>query len=180
MERRLQTAAEAGDITALIVRAGDYFGPDAANNWFSQGLVRPGARPRAIHNPGRRGVGHQWAYLPDVAETMVRLIEQDDLPPFARFHMDGHWDADGTQMVAAIARVLDEPRVPIRPLPWWALRLAALVATTPREMMEMRYLWSRPVRMDNRRLVARLGAEPHTPLDQAVRRTLVAMGCATG
>jgi hypothetical protein len=26
----------------LIVRAGDFFGPRAANNWFSHGLVTPG------------------------------------------------------------------------------------------------------------------------------------------
>ena len=40
----------------------------------------------------------------------------------------------------------------------------------------MRYLWRTPVRMDNARLVAALGYEPHTPLDQAVEATLVGMG----
>ena len=44
------------------------------------------------------------------------------------FHMEGHWDADGRQMAAAIARVLGAPAVPIRPLPWWQLRLAALAS----------------------------------------------------
>ena len=177
MERRLRAAAEAGEITALIVRAGDYFGPYAANNWFSQGVVKPGRRPARIYNPGRPGMGHQWAYLPDVAETMTRLVEQDGLPGFAAFHMAGHWDPDGTRMMAAIARVLGDPQVRIAHLPWWAMRVAALFATTPREMMEMRYLWEQPVRMSNRHLVARLGEEPHTALDDAVRTTLGAMGC---
>jgi hypothetical protein len=31
--------------------------------------------------------------------------------------------------------------------------------------------------MDNARLVAVLGAEPHTPLDVAVERTLEGLGC---
>lgn len=177
MERRLAAAAEAGDAKVLIVRAGDYFGPGAANNWFGQGLVTPGARPRVIRNPGGRGIGHQWAFLPDVAETMARLLDRPSLPAFARFHMQGHWDADGRQMVEAIARALGDPSVPIRRLPWWQLRLAALVATTPRELMEMRYLWQQPVRMTNDRLVAELGQEPHTPLDEAVRRTLAGLGC---
>jgi len=44
-------------------------------------------------------------------------------------------------------------------------------------MMEMRYLWQKPVRLNNARLVATLGAEPHTPLDQAVHTTLTAMRC---
>ena len=177
MEQRLRTAADQGKCTALIVRAGDFFGPGAANNWFGQGLVTPGGRPKVIRNPGTRGVGHQWAYLPDVAETMVRLLERADLPAFASFHMEGHWDHDGRQMVQAIARVLGDPAVPVRPLPWWQLRLAALIATTPREMMEMRYLWRQPVRMTNDRLVATLGGEPRTPLLEAVRATLTDLRC---
>ena len=177
LERRLEDAARAGEARTLIVRAGDFFGPRAANNWFSQGIVAPGARPRALRDPNSPGVGHQWAYLPDVAETMVRLLERDDLEDFARFHMAGHWDPDGKAMIAAVVRALGAPTVRVKPLPWWALRLAALVAETPKEMMEMRYLWKRPVRLDGAKLAARLGREPHTALDVAVRETLRGMGC---
>jgi nucleoside-diphosphate-sugar epimerase len=108
---------------------------------------------------------------------MVRLLERADLPPFALLHMEGHWDHDGRQMVQAIARVLGDPAVPIRPLQWWLLRVAALMATTPREMMEMRYLWRQPVRLVNDRLVATLGGEPRTPLLEAVRETLTDLQC---
>jgi len=177
MERRLRLAAQTGDMRVLIVRAGDFFGPDAANNWFAQGLVKPGARPGIIRNPGRGGTGHQWAYLPDVAETMVRLVEGDTLQSFETYHMDGHWDATGRAMIDMIVKVLGQPRVRVAALPWWLIRVAALFAVTPREMMEMRYLWQKPVRLNNARLVATLGAEPHTPLDQAVHTTLTAMRC---
>lgn len=180
MENRLRGLAASGDGTVLIVRAGDFFGPRAANNWFSQGMVTPGGRPRGITCPGRRGVGHQWAYLPDVAETMIRLIEKDDLDDFAVFHMDGHWDADGTRMVAAIRRVLGEPAVPVRRMPWWMMRLASPFVPLFRELVEMRYLWDFPVRLSNGRLIDRLGSEPRTPLDEAVRATLAAMGCLGG
>ena len=176
MERRLAAAA-AEDVPVLIVRAGDFFGPRSGNTWFAQGLLKPGRRPRVVRNPGRPGVGHQWAYLPDVAETMLRLLAQPDLPRFARYHMDGHWDPDGRRMTETIARLLGDPRPAIRPLPWWALRLASPVVPTLREMMEMRYLWEWPVRMRNDRLVATLGEEPRTPLDVAVRSTLVGLGC---
>ena len=36
----------------------------------------------------------------------------------------------------------------------------------------MRYLWSTPHRLDNTRLRAVIGEEPHTPFDQAVRQAL--------
>ncbi len=41
----------------------------------------------------------------------------------------------------------------------------------------MRYLWKVPLRMSNTKLTAELGKEPHTPIDEAVRATLVALGC---
>ncbi|MFT7776594.1 NAD-dependent epimerase/dehydratase family protein [Roseateles sp.] len=180
MERRLHTASEAG-LRVLIVRAGDFFGPKAGNNWFSQGLVKPGKPVTAISNPAAPGVGHQWAYLPDVARTMVELLaRRDTLPDFASFHMAGHWDASGREMAEAIQRVVARhggrpPR--IGALPWWLLNLASPFVTTLGEMREMRYLWQQPVRMDNSRLVATLGHEPHTPLDDAVEATLRGQGC---
>jgi nucleoside-diphosphate-sugar epimerase len=177
MERRLRTAASA-DTKVLIVRAGDFFGPDAANNWFSQGLVKPGKAVSAITYPGKKGIGHQWAYLPDVAETMVRLLEKmEDLDRFAIFHMEGHWDADGTQMIGAIRRAAGNPGIKVRPLPWRLIRLFSPFVPLFWELAEMRYLWTMPVRMENARLRAILGAEPHTPLDVAVENTLNGLGC---
>ena len=173
MERRLGAAARSGT-GVIIVRAGDFFGPNAANNWFSV-LVTAGKPVTTIRNPARAGVGHQWAYLPDVAETMVRLVERADrLPPFAVYHMEGFYDADGTRMVAAIQRVAGGKA---KRFPWWLVPLLAPFMTLMRELLEMRYLWRTPLRMTNDRLVAELGSEPHTPIDEAVRTTLHAMGC---
>jgi nucleoside-diphosphate-sugar epimerase len=177
LEARLQDAAGDG-VRSLIVRAGDFFGPNSGNTWFAQGLVKPGKPVTSISNPSSRGVGHQWAYLPDVAETMLRLVERDDeLPVFARYQMEGHWDADGTQMVAAIVRAAGRPDVKVSAFPWWVLPLAAPFVAVFREMREMRYLWREPVRLSNARLRAMLGSEPHTQLDTAVRATLKGMGC---
>lgn len=176
LERRLRRASDNGDAKVLIVRAGDFFGPSAANNWFSQGLVKPGSRPTAISYPGRRGVGHQWAYLPDVAETMVRLLGVADLAPFATYHMEGHWDADGTRMTQAIRLALGQD-VPVKRMPWGLMKLAAPFVPVMRELSEMKYLWDQPVRLRGARLIAAIGAEPRTPLDRAVRTTLEAIGC---
>ncbi|MES2349497.1 MAG: SDR family oxidoreductase [Pseudomonadota bacterium] len=176
MEAHLQAAAAEG-VRTLIVRAGDFFGPKAGNSWFAQGLVKPGKPLTAISYPGSVGIGHQWAYLPDVAETMLRLIEKDDqLETFARYQMEGHWDADGTQMVTAIARAARRPELKASAFPWWLLSLASPFVTVFRELREMRYLWRQPVQMSNRRLVKMLGVEPRTPLDVAVRSTLVGLG----
>jgi nucleoside-diphosphate-sugar epimerase len=179
MEQRLFAASTQG-ARVLIVRAGDYFGPKAANTWFAQGLVKPGKPIDKVQNPASPGIGHQWGYLPDVARTIVELLaRRQSLEPFASFHMAGHWDHDGTEMPEAIRRVIaaQTGRSPvIRPFPWWLMRLASPFVETLREMQEMRYLWEEPLRMDNARLLAVLGAEPHTPLEEAVTATLRDMG----
>ncbi len=177
MEKRLHAAATAG-ARVLIVRAGDYFGPRAGNNWFSQGLVKPGKPVTVITYPGRSGVGHQWAYLPDVAETMVQLLEKSEmLDDFAVFQMEGQWDDDGTRMIEAIRKAVGNSNIKVRKLPWTLMRLLTPFVPLFRELAEMRYLWNVPIRMDNKRLKAVLGAEPHTPLDIAVRNTLISLGC---
>ncbi|AWB21306.1 hypothetical protein DA075_10610 [Methylobacterium currus] len=174
MEERLRDSG----VRSLIVRAGDFFGPGTtANSWFSSALVRPGRPVRRVLDPGAPGIGHQWAYLPDVAETMVRLAGREtELPHFATFNMDGHWDPDGRRMIAAIVRAVGG-RVRVRRFPWALLPLAAPFWPLAREIREMRYLWREPLRMSNAGLVAFLGCEPHTPLDEAVRETLVGLGC---
>lgn len=175
LERRLEAASRDG-AGVLIVRFGDFFGPAPGNSWFSQGLVTPGERLAAIAYPGGKGVGHAWAYLPDAGEAIARLLDRSgELEPFARFHFGGDWDADGTAMVRAVAEAVGRPDTPVKGTPWLLLRLAGLFRQTPRELHEMRYLWETPVRLDNAKLVAFLGEEPHTPLPEAVRTTLEAL-----
>lgn len=176
MERRLKMASMRG-VPVLIVRAGDFFGPDARNNWFSQMLVKPGKPVRSVRNPAAPHAGHQWAYLPDVAETIGRLLDRaDELPAFAVYHMEGFWDFDGLQLVEAIERVVGHP-VRRRQLSWSGIKLAAPFVPLFREVLEMQYLWQMPIRMSNRRLTDFLGTEPRTPIDIAVATTLASLGC---
>ncbi|WP_074806245.1 NAD-dependent epimerase/dehydratase family protein [Burkholderia orbicola] len=178
LERRLQDASAHG-VPAIVVRAGDFFGPQLGNSWFSQGLIKAGRPVAAISVPSR-GVGHQWSYVPDVARVMVELIERrETLEPFARFHLGGHWDEDGMQMALAVQRVAQRHgmRPALRDFPWWLVWAAAPFVTTLRELLEMRYLWREPIRMDNARVTAVLGREPVTPLDTAVEATLAGLGC---
>ena len=176
MEERLRVAAAEG-VRVLIVRAGDFFGPRSGNNWFSQGLVQPGKPVSSIWYPGRTGVGHAWAYLPDLADTMARLVEQEDkLGKFECVHFRGHWDADGTQMIKAI-RSAAGGKVAVRALPWWAIKLVSPLVPMFREMAEMRYLWRVPFQLDNAKLLRLLGNETQTPWAQAVEGALAGMGC---
>ena len=177
LEQRLEAAAQDG-VRSLIVRLGDFFGPKAGNNWFSQGLVKPNRPIRSIMNPGRKGIGHAWAYLPDAGETFAELMDREaELADFERFHFGGHWDADGTEMIAAIRKAAGRDSIPVIPLPWFIFGLASPFNETMRELYATRPLWRTPIEMDNAKLVRFLGREPHTPLQLAVEGTLRGMGC---
>jgi nucleoside-diphosphate-sugar epimerase len=163
-------------VRTLIVRAGDFFGPRTGNSWFAQGLIKPGKSVRSILYPGRPDAGHAWAYLPDVAATIAQLLNREaELADFDVFHFGGHWFEPGIEIAHAIQRVVGDPHPAIRRFPWVLAFAASPLVTVFREMLEPCYLWQRPVRLDNTKLIRFLGAEPHTPIDAAVRATLVGL-----
>jgi nucleoside-diphosphate-sugar epimerase len=177
MERRL---AETPGLRALVLRAGDFFGPVAGSSWLSQGMVRPGRPVRAVTYPGNPAIGHAWAYLPDLGEAFARLLDVErELPRFARHHFAGHW-TDGTGFVVAIGEAARTPRLKLRQLPWRLLPLMAPFNQTMREMIEIETFWRHPLRLDNASLEAAIGPEPRTPLVQALRTTLAELGCIEG
>lgn len=176
MEAELEAFAKRGG-RVLIVRAGDYFGSYVANSWFQGALIKPNQEVASITYPGDPAIGHDWAYLPDVAETFARLLDREEqLGAFERFHFQGHW-MTGDEMAASLRRAAGKPQAPVKRFPWWLVVLTSPFVGLFREMLEMRYLWQKPLRLDNRRLTAFLGSEPHTPLEEALRQSLVRVGC---
>jgi nucleoside-diphosphate-sugar epimerase len=118
-------------------------------------------------------VGHSWAYLPDLAESMARLIEcQRPLSAYEVFHFRGHWLERGGEMAERVCRTSGISSRRIKPFPWWAVKLAAPFVNAFHEMLEMRYLWQITLQLDNSKLRAVIGAEAHTPLEDALTATL--------
>ena len=178
MEQMLRDAASQDRVRSLVVRAGDFFGPTQPNSWLAQGLVKPGRPIRSITYPGDLSVGHTWAYLPDLAATLVDLAAREsELPDFETFHFRGHWIEEGRELCATIARVCGASEIPVRRFPWWLIQAGAPFVGLFRELLEMRYLWDTPLELDNSKLVAFLGRETHTPLEQALKESLAALGC---
>lgn len=173
MEQALEAAADDG-VGVLIVRCGDFMGPrPGGNNWLNQGLVQPDRPLTSVRYPGPLEIAHSWAYLPDVAEIVVRLLSLPDLGTFEAFHMKGHTQT-GAEFVAGLEAAAGR-KLKVSTVPWFAIRAVAPFNETFREMLEMKYLWDRPVLLDNTRLIGRIGAEPHTPLADALRAALAGM-----
>ncbi len=177
MEEMLRGAATSG-AKVLIVRAGDFIGPAAPNSAMSWLIKKGKGRVKSVVAPGPVGIGHAFAYLPDLAETTARLIEREsELADFAVFHFKGYWLGQDDDLVSAIRRVTGQSKLRGSVFPWPLIAALSPFVEICRELLEMRYLWRQPIGLDNGKLTAFLGAEPTTPLDTALRATLSDMGC---
>ncbi|MGD1933588.1 MAG: NAD(P)H-binding protein [Candidatus Phaeomarinobacter sp.] len=166
---------------ALIVRAGDFFGPNAPGSWVGGGMIKPGKPVSSITYPGDPKTLHAFAYLPDLAETFIRLLSKPAISAadFEIFHFEG-LTTGGDTVVSfpdALRQAAGVPEAPIKRLPWAAVGALGLFNETYRELVNMRYLWDTAHRLDNAKLVAAIGDEPHTPLEEALRMTLAGHGC---
>ena len=140
MEQMLAKATNDGAKT-LIVRAGDFFGPNASGSWFAQGIIKPGKKLKSVLYPGIHDVGHNWAYLPDLANTFTQLLERDaNLADFDVFHFQGHYFENGVDIAKETANIAGISNAPIKSMPWMIIKLASPFVTMFHELMEMRYL----------------------------------------
>jgi nucleoside-diphosphate-sugar epimerase len=177
IEEALREAARAGLRTA-IVRAGDFYGGPGRGAWFDLIIVKSLQQGKVVY-PGRTGVVHAWAYLPDLARAFAMVAAQRAaLAVYEVLHFPGH-AVDGEALLRGIERAARRSGVlgagvPLRRagLPWGLLRAGGLVVPMWRELAEMRYLWDVPHRLSGDRLASLLRPIPATPLEHALEETL--------
>ena len=174
MEQRLEDAAP--EVPCVILRCGDFFGPGAVKaSWFSQVMISQGKPVKRIINVAK-GAGHSWAFLPDVAKTVARLLEAEEtLSAFERLNFEGYYDHNGRIMIEALERVTGR-KLPVFQFPWWVIHLMSYFVQWAKEASEIAPYWQNPVRLDNSRLLELIAEEPRTDLDEAIRHTLVSLG----
>jgi nucleoside-diphosphate-sugar epimerase len=169
IEDRLQEAAEERGMRTIILRAGDFFG-GGHGSWLDLVIAKDIGKLRLTY-PGPLDVVHAWAYLPDVAATMVRLAAiRETLPPFAMFGFPGH-ALTGEEFTRALAKAVRN-RLRVKRMSWWLIHALSPFVPLPRELAELHYLWTEPHRISGDRLAAAVGEIPHTPLDVAAARAI--------
>jgi nucleoside-diphosphate-sugar epimerase len=173
IEARMRAASDQG-LRVIILRGGDFFGGSGIGSYFDRILVREVATGRLTY-PGPLGVVHEWAYVPDLCEAMLRLVEaRTALEPFAQFGFPGH-AVTGRALAGAISRACGRG-FKVNGMPWPLLRMLGVVVPIFRELSEVAYLWSTPHAIDGTRLRTVIGDPPLTPLDRAVAAALLNLG----
>lgn len=170
VETMLRQAASAGRMQVIILRAGDFFGPESSGDWFDQVILREAGKGRAAI-PGKPGTGHSWAYLPDLARAFEKLAwHRAELDAFENFHFAGHY-VTPEQLGAAITAAAAVP-LKVSRFPWVILSLLGLADPVLRSVAKMGYLWQHPIALRDPRLDAILGPDFGTSFDVAMAETV--------
>ncbi len=163
-------AAKRGDIQAIILRAGDFYGPESSGDWFELAMLREAGKGK-FATMGVRGVGHAWAYLPDLGRAFERLASRrSELAAFENFHFAGNFVTPERLAEAVVAAA--PVRLKVSSFPRFLLTAMGLVDPLMREVAKMGYLWEHPMELKDPRLDAILGPDFGTPFAEAVAATI--------
>jgi len=143
----MEATFRASGVRTILLRGGDFIDDAAAGNWFDRIMIK-GLHKGRLTYPGALDVPHSWAWLPDLAAAAVKLAEQraylscfEDVP-FPGYTLTGH------ELAAVLSDRIGRP-VRARRMSWLPLWIARPFWPMARHLLEMRYLWSKPHRLDD-------------------------------
>ena len=167
MENALQQAVNVGQLRAIILRAGNFYGTRVDNNdFFGQLILRDAGKGKICLNP-KRDIKNAWAYLPDLAQAFVTLAEhRDSFAAFENFHFKGHLKT-ANETFAAIEAAAGQ-KLKMTGFPWTIFAAMGVFMPVMKGIVEMRYLWDNELGLVDPRLDALLGEDFGTPYDAAI------------
>lgn len=185
MATRAVPAGGRTPLRSLVLRAGDFYGGRQPGSWLDRVIAASLQAKGQVVYPGPLDVVHAWAYLPDLAialEAAVATLVAEPSPGMTVLHFEGH-SLTGQQWVEALCTAAESLgwRAPprgwvVRRFPWWpVMRALAWAVPMWRELVEMRYLWEQPHRLDGDRLAALVDLRSALPVHQAMQRSLSQM-----
>lgn len=167
----LLEADAAGKIRGTVLRLPDFYGPGVERS-FLHDAFRAAVDNRRAKMVGPIDAAHEYVYVPDVGPVVVALA--DEPRAYGRWwHFAGAGVTTQRKLSdTAFAAAGNEPkRLVANKL---MVRAAGLFDPFMRELVEMHYLLTDPVLMDDSALAGLLGGLKKTPYDEGVRRCVEA------
>jgi nucleoside-diphosphate-sugar epimerase len=162
----------AGRIRGTILRLPDFYGPGVDKSFLHSVFLAAAAGKRA-QMIGPIDTPHEFVYVPDVGPVVTALM--DEPRAYGRWwNLGGAGVATQRELATEIfSQAGHTPR--LMPAGKGMLRLIGLFNPFVRELVEMHYLLTQPVIMDDSALRGLLGTVPKTPYSEGIRQTLAAL-----
>lgn len=143
----MEDTYRAAGIKTIILRAGDFIDTQASGNWFDM-IITAKLSKNKIVSPGPLDTVHTWAYLPDVALAAVQLAERKEtLEPFQEVLFPGF--AMSLRDITQVLEQVEGRSLNLSKMSWLPLYIASPFWSMGKHLLEMRYLWSKPHRIDD-------------------------------
>lgn len=174
MEALFERAAREKGVRTIVVRAGDFYGGTRPESWLDLMILKDLKKDKFTWPGPSWKTVHAFAYLPDLAETFVRVAEKrEQTTPFTVLNFRGH-AVTGEEMHRAAEKAAGR-RLKRAGVSWTMIRAVGLFNSVLREIVKMSYLWRVPHSLDNAKLEALIGPEPHRPLETALAEAIADM-----
>jgi nucleoside-diphosphate-sugar epimerase len=160
-------------LRTAVIRAADFYGPDAMNS-FAHPMFTAALACKKATVVGPIDTLHDFLYVPDLARAVLLLAEHPGA--FGRaWNIAGPEPITTRRFAEMIYAAADCKRADLLVVGKTMLRLAGFFDPIVREVMEMHYLWTNPVLLDDSRLRKLLPDLRKTPYDDGILATLNAM-----
>jgi len=168
-EEVLLKAHAEGKIQVTILRLPDFYGPGVSASFLHK-LFEAAVKGGAADMVGPIDVPHEFVYVPDVGPTVLALAEQSEA--YGRWwHFAGAGTAMTQREIATKVFAMAGRKPKLRVAGKMMLRVIGLFNPFMRELVEMNYLVTTPVLMDDKALHALLGGVKKTSYDDGLRMT---------
>lgn len=165
-EDMLLAAHASGKIQATVLRLPDFYGPGVESSLLD-GMFKAVANGKTADMVGPIDTPHEFVFVPDVGPVVLALADKPEA--YGRW-----WNLAGAGVTTqrkmaeqAFALVGRKPK--IRVIGKMGLRLIGLFQPMMKELVEMHYLQTTPVLLDDSALIALLGDVHKTPYPEGVR-----------
>lgn len=170
-EDLLLQAHAAGRIRATVLRLPDFYGPGVASSLLHS-AIEAAAHGGVAQMLGPIDRPHEFVYVPDVGPVVLRLARHPQAYGNT-WHLAGSGATTQQALLQELERLAGRPlrrRVAGKAL----LRIAGLFSPLMRELVEMHYLVTDPLILDDTALQRLIGPLAKTPYAQGLRESMVA------
>ena len=171
MRLEQQRAVEQSGMQWIVLHLPDFYGPDAELSYADM-IVKAAIQKKAADLFSPSDTPHQFVYTPDIAPIVADLLARED-----GWNQRYNFAGSGMISVKDFARkVYQAAGTPFRSrnAPRWMIRLLGIFQPLMREFVEMQYLQSTPVNLDDSKLVRHLGTVKRTSYDDGIRSMVAA------